>query len=93
MPIAIDFPSPESVGWPARRIVITKLSGRRGLGARFQELGVPLEGDALDRAYRIAMEEGADVRELDDRMLVGIAARARRAAAGEMFVGPVTAGD
>jgi len=88
-----EIMTPESVGWPARRIVITKLSGRRGLGARFQELGVPLEGDALDRAYRIAMEEGADVRELDDRMLVGIAARARRAAAGEMFVGPVTAGD
>jgi 2-isopropylmalate synthase len=83
--------TPESVGWPARRIVVNKLSGRRGLAARFQELGLPLESDALDRAYRIAMEEGADVRELDDRMLVAIAARARRA--GEVFVGPVTAGD
>jgi 2-isopropylmalate synthase len=88
-----EIMTPESVGWPSRRIVVTKLSGRRGLGARFEALGVPLEGEMLDRAYRIAMEQGADVRELDDRMLVGIAARARRSAAGEIFVGPVTAGE
>jgi len=86
-----EIMTPESVGWPTRRIVVNKLSGRRGLAARFLELGLPLESEALDRAYRIAMEEGADVRELDDRMLVAIAARARRA--GEVFVGPVTAGD
>jgi 2-isopropylmalate synthase len=86
-----EIMTPESVGWPSRRIVVTKLSGRRGLAARFQQLGLPLDGDALDRAYRIAMEEGADVRELDDRMLVGIAARARRI--GEVFIGPVAAGD
>jgi len=86
-----EIMTPESVGWPSRRIVVNKLSGRRGLAARFQELGLPLDGDALDRAYRIAMEEGADVVELDDRMLVGIAARARRI--GEVFIGPVAAGD
>jgi 2-isopropylmalate synthase len=86
-----EIMTPESVGWPARRIVVTKLSGRRGLAARFNELGLPLDGDTLDRAYRIAMQEGADVRELDDRMLVGIAARARRP--DQVFVGPVTAAD
>jgi len=86
-----EIMTPESVGWPSRRIVVNKLSGRRGLAARFQQLGLPLDGDALDRAYRIAMQEGADVVELDDRMLVGIAARARRT--GEVFIGPVAAGD
>ena len=90
-PGTYEIMTPESVGWPSRRIVVTKLSGRRGLAARFKELGLPLDGDALDRAYRIAMQEGADVRELDDRMLVAIAARARRA--GEVFVGPVAAAE
>jgi 2-isopropylmalate synthase len=70
--------TPESVGWAARRIVVGKLSGRRGLAARLTELGVPLDGEALDRAYALAMRRSDEVHELDDLDLVSIAAQARR---------------
>src|SRR5438094_111098 len=77
-PRTYEIMSPQSVGWEARRIVVSKLSGRRGLAARLAELGVPLEGEALDRAYALAMRRGDDVHELDEHDLVAIAAHARR---------------
>ena len=40
-PLCYEIMTPESVGWEARRIVVGKLSGRRGLSARLSELGVP----------------------------------------------------
>jgi 2-isopropylmalate synthase len=78
-----EIMTPESVGWPARRIVVTKLSGRHGLAARFDALGIRLDGTTLDRAYAIAMRRGAESREIDDRMLISIASEARRVPAGE----------
>ena len=57
---------------------MSKLSGRRGLQARLTELGLPLEGEALDRAYILAMKRGDEVHELDERDLIAIAAEARR---------------
>jgi len=39
---------------------------------------VPLEGEALDRAYALAMRRGDDVHELDEHDLIAIAAHARR---------------
>jgi 2-isopropylmalate synthase len=77
-PGTYEIMTPQSVGWQARRIVVSKLSGRRGLAARLAELGVPLEGDALDRAYVLAMKRGDEVHELDERDLIAIAAEARR---------------
>src|SRR5205807_3683196 len=77
-PRTYEIMSPQSVGWEARRIVVSKLSGRRGLAARLAELGVPLEGEALDRAYILAMKRGDEVHELDERDLIAIAAEARR---------------
>ena len=77
-PRTYEIMSPQSVGWEARRIVVSKLSGRRGLAARLAELGVPLEGEALDRAYALAMRRGDDVHELDEHDLIAIAAHARR---------------
>jgi 2-isopropylmalate synthase len=74
-----EIMTPQSVGWADRRIVVSKLSGRRGLAARLAELGVPLEGEALQRAYELAMRRGDEVHELDDTDLVTIAAQARRA--------------
>jgi 2-isopropylmalate synthase len=76
-----EIMTPQSVGWADRRIVVSKLSGRRGLGARLAELGVPLEGEALQRAYELAMRRGDEVHELDDTDLVTIAAQARRGTA------------
>ncbi len=77
-PGTYEIMTPQSVGWEARRIVVSKLSGRRGLQARLTELGLPLEGEALDRAYILAMKRGDEVHELDERDLIAIAAEARR---------------
>ncbi len=73
-----EIMTPESVGWDARRIVLTKLSGRRGLAARLTQLGMPLDGTALDRAYDLAMRRGEEVSELSERDLIAIVAEARR---------------
>ncbi len=77
-PRTYEIMTPQSVGWADRRIVVGKLSGRRGVAARLAALGVPLEGDALDRAYALAMRRSEDVHQLDDRDIVAIAAQARR---------------
>jgi 2-isopropylmalate synthase len=42
---------PEDVGAAQTRLVLGKHSGRHALGARLSELGLPLEGDALDKAF------------------------------------------
>jgi 2-isopropylmalate synthase len=78
-PGTYEIMTPQSVGWESRRLVVSKLSGRRGLAARLAELGVPLDGEALDRAYVLAMKRGDEVHELDERDLISIAAQARRA--------------
>ena len=77
-PRTYEIMTPQSVGWEARRIVVSKLSGRRGLAARLAELGVPLEGEALERAYTLAMRRGDEVHALDEHDLIAIAAQARR---------------
>ena len=77
-PLNYEIMTPESVGWPARRLVMTKLSGRHGLSARYDELGIQMDRTTLDRAYDIAMRRSADSRELDDQALLTIAAEARR---------------
>ena len=77
-PRTYEIMTPQSVGREARRIVVSKLSGRRGLAARLAELGVPLEGEALERAYTLAMRRGDEVHALDEHDLIAIAAQARR---------------
>ena len=77
-PRTYEIMTPQSVGWTDRRIVVGKLSGRRGLASRLAALGLPLDGDALDRAYALAMARSDEVHQLDDRDLVTIAALARR---------------
>jgi 2-isopropylmalate synthase len=77
-PRTYEIMTPQSVGWEDRRIVVGKLSGRRGLAARLAALGLPLDGDALDRAYALAMQRSENVHQLEDRDLVVIAALARR---------------
>ncbi len=78
-PLNYEIMTPDSVGWNARRIVVNRLSGRHGLAARYQELGIAMDRETLDRAYGLAMHESAEKTELDDRMLITIAAQARRA--------------
>ncbi|HEV8230663.1 MAG TPA: 2-isopropylmalate synthase, partial [Candidatus Limnocylindria bacterium] len=79
-PRSYEIMTPQSVGWESRRFVVSKLSGRAGLAQRLAELGVPLHGEELDNAYRLAMRAADEVHELEERDLVAIAAQARRRA-------------
>jgi len=90
-PRTYEIMTPQSVGWEARRIVVSKLSGRRGLAARLAELGVPLDGEALERAYEMAMRRGDEVHELDEHDLIAIAAQARRSSKEQTTFGFVQA--
>ncbi|MCI0432698.1 MAG: 2-isopropylmalate synthase [Gemmatimonadetes bacterium] len=44
---------PDQVGAPGTQLVIGKHSGRHALARRYRELGYELDGDDLERAYRL----------------------------------------
>ncbi len=46
-----EIMTPESVGWTTNRMVLGKHSGRAALKARYAELGVELDKEALDAAF------------------------------------------
>jgi 2-isopropylmalate synthase len=77
-PLTYEIISPETIGVPARRLVIGKHSGRNALRSRLDVVGCPLRGELLDAAYRAAMELADRSKEVSDRDLVHIAVRARR---------------
>jgi len=68
-----EIMSAESVGQPTgESIVLTKVSGRHGLSARLQDLGVDLESIDLDKVFT-AFKDVADRKdEVDDRDLMAI---------------------
>jgi 2-isopropylmalate synthase len=68
-----EIMSAESVGQPTgESIVLTKVSGRHGLSARLQDLGVDLESIDLDKVFA-AFKDVADRKdEVDDRDLMAI---------------------
>lgn len=47
-----EIMDPRDVGVPTSRLILGKHSGRHALRIRCEELGQPLEGAALERAYR-----------------------------------------
>jgi len=55
-PLTYEIMSPATVGVPQSQIVLGKHSGRRALAHRLQELGVGLEAENLDLAYRRFVE-------------------------------------
>jgi 2-isopropylmalate synthase len=77
-PLTYEIISPETLGIPARRLVIGKHSGRNALRTRLEELGFGLSGETLQTAYREVMELADRSKNVSDRDLVGIAIRARR---------------
>ena len=70
-----EIMDPSAIGIPVGdSIVLTKVSGRHGLRARINDLGVELDDEALDRVYE-AFKEVADRKdEVDDRDLQAILA-------------------
>jgi 2-isopropylmalate synthase len=68
-----EIMSAESVGQPSgESIVLTKVSGRHGLSARLEDLGIDLETIDLDKIF-VAFKDVADRKdEVDDRDLIAI---------------------
>ena len=52
---------------------------------------MPLDGEALERAYEMAMRRGDEVHELDEHDLIAIAAQARRSSKEQTTFGFVQA--
>jgi len=75
---------PETVGAMQTRLVLGKHSGRAALRARLAELGFPLDGEALDRAFaefKTVAEKKKNVTDADLEALIG-----RGSFGGEIFV-------
>src|SRR4029453_13192097 len=71
-PLTYEIMTPQSVGLSGSSITIGKLSGRKGLAAKLQELGYELEGEALDAIYRQAIELADEKKEVTDDDLVAL---------------------
>ena len=73
-PLTYEIMTPQSVGLAGSTLSIGKLSGRRGLQGKLRELGIDLDGDALDAVYRDAIalaDAKKDVTDADLIALVG----------------------
>jgi 2-isopropylmalate synthase len=66
-----EIMTPESVG---RRttLVLGKHSGRHALAARFEEIGYPLNGEDLDKAYKLFEKVADHKKEVHDEDLLAI---------------------
>ena len=79
-PLTYEIMTPQSVGLVGSSLTIGKLSGRRGLQAKFAELGHDLSGEALDALYREAIALADVKKELTDADLLALVDK--RAATG-----------
>jgi 2-isopropylmalate synthase len=79
-PLTYEIMTPQSVGLLGSSLTIGKLSGRRGLQAKFAELGHDLSGEALDALYREAIALADVKKELTDADLLALVDK--RAATG-----------
>ena len=79
--LTYEIMTPQSVGLAGSRLTVGKLSGRRGLQGKLHELGVDLEGEALDRVYRQAIALADAKKEVTDADLIAVV-ESQSAAAG-----------
>jgi 2-isopropylmalate synthase len=71
-PLTYEIMTPQSVGLTGSQLTIGKLSGRRGLQGKLKELGIELEGEALDVIYRQAIELADAKKEVTDADLIAL---------------------
>jgi 2-isopropylmalate synthase len=71
-PLTYEIMTPQSVGLSGSRLSVGKLSGRRGLQGKLNELGYELDGDALDAVYRAAIALADAKKEVTDADLVAL---------------------
>ncbi|HVK77085.1 MAG TPA: 2-isopropylmalate synthase [Kofleriaceae bacterium] len=80
-----EIMKPEDVGAQQSKLVLGKHSGKHAFGERLAALGVPLEGEALVRAFGRFKQIADRKRAVHDADLLALAA-GERAAAPELFV-------
>ena len=77
-PLTYEIMSPESVGVPARRLVLGKHSGRNAFRARLSDLGFDTTDAELAECYRLAIIRADAEKEITDRDLITIIHQVRR---------------
>ncbi|HTW22297.1 MAG TPA: 2-isopropylmalate synthase [Candidatus Baltobacteraceae bacterium] len=85
-PLTYEIIVPETVGVPARKLVLGKHSGRNAFRARFTELGYETSDAELAECYALAIARADAEKEISDRDLITIILQVRRGRA------PVNAG-
>ena len=71
-PLTYEIITPESVGVPARQMVLGKHSGRNALKARLQELGFEINKDSLAQCYQQVIALADEKKQVTDRDLLDI---------------------
>ena len=71
-PLTYEIMTPQSVGLAGNRLSVGKLSGRRGLQGKLHELGLDLDGDALEAVYKAAITLAETKKEVTDEDLVAL---------------------
>ena len=77
-PLTYEIISPETVGVPARRLVLGKHSGRNAFRARLLDLGYETTDAELAECYRLAIARADAEKEITDRDLISIIHQVRR---------------
>jgi 2-isopropylmalate synthase len=77
-PLTYEIIVPESVGVPARRLVLGKHSGRNAFRARLAELGFDTTDAELAECYRLAIVRADAEKEITDRDLITFIHQVRR---------------
>ncbi len=77
-PLTYEIMSPESVGVPARRLVLGKHSGRNAFRARLADLGFETTDAELAEVYHLAIARADLEKEIADRDLIAFIHQARR---------------
>jgi 2-isopropylmalate synthase len=77
-PLTYEVVAPEMVGFPARRLVLGKHSGRNALRARLAELGYEVTPAELAECYRAMVERADRTKAITDRDLLDIVRRNQR---------------
>jgi 2-isopropylmalate synthase len=77
-PLTYEIISPETVGVPARKLVLGKHSGRNAFRARLADLGFETTDTELAECYRLAILRADAEKEITDRDLISIIHQVRR---------------
>jgi 2-isopropylmalate synthase len=70
--LTYEIMRPEDIGRPSNKLVLGKHSGRAALAARLKELGYPLAGSDLDRAFKAFKDLADRKKEVYDEDLMAI---------------------